>query len=64
MEPLTLKETTARTKLSRTSIYKLINHSDFPKPIKLGTKCLRFAADEVDAWMESRRAARDEKAAA
>jgi prophage regulatory protein len=56
----------ARTGLSRSEIYRRIaaNPPTFPQPVKLGERASAWNAMEVDAWITSRIAARDAKAAA
>jgi len=43
----------ALTGLSRSTIYTRIREKTFPAPIKLGTRCTRFRAGDVTAWLES-----------
>ena len=40
--------------LSRSTIYRLIENNDFPKPIPLGSKSIGFLSSEVTAWKEQR----------
>jgi prophage regulatory protein len=40
--------------LSRSTIYRLIDNNDFPKPIPLGSKSIGFLSSEVIAWKEQR----------
>lgn len=40
--------------LSRSTIYRLIDDNDFPKPIPLGSKSIGFLSSEVTAWKEQR----------
>jgi len=45
-------------------LMRLARAGEFPKPIKLGTAtncAVRFVAEEVDAWVAARLAARDTK---
>lgn len=60
---LKLSEVVEVTRLQPSTIYKFMASEGFPKPAKLG-KATRWPVDEVEAWMESRLAARDEQAAA
>jgi len=41
-------------------IRRLIKLGEFPKPIKLGTRRVVFADEEIDAWLEAK--ANDRKA--
>ena len=36
--------------IGRTKAGELIKREDFPKPVKLGGRCLRFRLSEVMAW--------------
>ncbi|MBU8976399.1 AlpA family transcriptional regulator [Lysobacter sp. MMG2] len=54
----------ARTGLSRSEIYRRIASGHFPQPVKLGSRASAWVASEVDAYIASRVAARDSKAAA
>lgn len=47
-----------RTGLSKTAVYVT---PDFPRPVKLTPMASAWVSSEVDAWIESRMAARDAK---
>ena len=47
------------TGLGRTSIYRLIDAGQFPRPIPLGPRAVGWRADELSAWLEARTAQRD-----
>jgi prophage regulatory protein len=51
----------ARTGKSRSSIYEDPN---FPKPVKIGPRCVAWPSSEIDAWVMDRIAARDAEVAA
>lgn len=54
-EILRLPEVTAKTGLSRSSIYLRINNdSQFPKPVSLGARAIGFYSSEVQNWIDSR----------
>ena len=54
-EILRLPEVTARTGLSRSSIYlRIKNDSQFPKPVSLGARAVGFYSSEVQNWIDSR----------
>lgn len=55
---LKLKEVVAITSLSRSSIYRLVQSNEFPKPIKPATHASGWLADEVQNWLEARAALR------
>ena len=48
------QEVEAVTGYSKASIYRLIDQDDFPKPIKLSARCVRWLETDVAAW-ESRK---------
>lgn len=39
--------------LSSSQIYQLITENAFPAPIKLSSRCSRWRAREVHAWLEA-----------
>lgn len=53
MRLLTLKEVTARTTLSKTSVYELMKEERFPKQVRLGNRSVAWVESEVDAFIES-----------
>ncbi len=57
---ISMSETLDRVGFSKTHIYRLINKGEFPKPVPLGRFKVAFLETEVDQWMESRLAAREE----
>jgi len=42
----------ARVALSRSSIYKMINDEQFPKPIKLGSRAVGWLEADIDQWIK------------
>ncbi|OZI23708.1 hypothetical protein CAL26_09765 [Bordetella genomosp. 9] len=40
--------------LSTTTIYKMINDGDFPRPVQLTSRAVGWPAHEVRAWLDSR----------
>ncbi len=42
----------ARTGLGRTSILNRVKRGDFPKPLKLGARCIAWPSREIDSWIE------------
>ncbi|WP_419922328.1 helix-turn-helix transcriptional regulator [Candidatus Poriferisodalis sp.] len=40
--------------IGRTVLYRLQRDHGFPDPIRLATKSVRWRADEVTAWLDSR----------
>ena len=60
---LTLREVTEATALSRLVIYALMAESRFPKPIRVGTRAVRWIEDEVADYIASRPRAGTERPA-
>jgi predicted DNA-binding transcriptional regulator AlpA len=54
-ELLTMKDIRELLGLGRTAGYALINQTDFPAPIAVSTKTLRWVASEVMGWLESQK---------
>ena len=52
---LTQTEVLAAIGLTRQGIWKLRQSGDFPAPMKVGPKALRWSEVEIKAWLESRR---------
>lgn len=42
------------TRLSATTIYRLVKQGDFPKPIKLGQRSSGWLESEVRQWLTER----------
>ena len=42
------------TGMSRSSIYRLMQDGQFPRPVKVGTAAVRWRASDITAWVESR----------
>ncbi|MDD9176313.1 MULTISPECIES: AlpA family transcriptional regulator [Aliivibrio] len=63
MRFLKLKEVMALTALSRSSIYKFMEESRFPKSVSLGDRAVAWVESEVEEWMYERLSQRDEKQA-
>ena len=43
-----------RTKISRSQIYSLMKQGDFPKPIRVGKRAVRWRLTDIENWIESR----------
>lgn len=60
-----LPETSRTTGLGKSLIYEKLNPEsdkydpDFPKPVVLSRRCVRWRSDEIQAWMNARSADRD-----
>ena len=51
---ITMKEVMRRTSMCRGTIEYLMQHSDFPLPVKTGERGVRWWSGEVNEWMWSR----------
>ncbi|HID3655814.1 TPA: helix-turn-helix transcriptional regulator [Serratia marcescens] len=47
-----LPEVLERTGFGKAWIYRLISRGQFPAPIKLGDRAIRFVESEVDEWID------------
>ena len=48
---LSLKQVIALVGLAKSTIYRLMESGDFPRPLKLGSHCVRWLVDDVNAWI-------------
>jgi prophage regulatory protein len=60
---LRLDEVEALVGFKHSKIYADMEKGEFPKPIRRGTKCVRWFSDEIDLYIETLRAQRDADAA-
>ena len=58
---LKLAEVKARTKLSGSSIYRLMALGEFPQPLKLGDAAAAWVESEIDAWLEAKLVKRNQE---
>ncbi len=59
---LKLKEISSLTKLSSSTIYRLVQAGEFPKPIKLAAHASGWLESDIEDWIQARQKARfDEK---
>ena len=42
------------TGMSRSSIYRLMQNGEFPRPVKVGCAAVRWRASDITVWMDSR----------
>ena len=47
-------EVEAKVGLGRRSIYKLMREGQFPLPVRIGPRAVRWSASEIDAWLARR----------
>lgn len=48
---LRLRDVTARTGMSRSTIYRRIDDKTFPKPVKIGDFAVRWRESTIDGWI-------------
>ena len=51
---LTRHEVEARCGIARTTVYRLMRSGQFPEPIKVGARAVRWPASEIEAWVSER----------
>ena len=49
---LTFKDVSSRTRLGRTSIYRLMRQGRFPRPKKIGPQAVRWRESELQEWID------------
>ena len=47
---LRLTDVMRETSLSKTSVYRFIREGTFPRPRRIGRRCVAWPASEIDAW--------------
>lgn len=60
MRLLKLKDVIFQTGLARSTIYKYISESRFPKPVSLGERNVAWVESEIDSWISLKISERDE----
>lgn len=60
---LKLKDVTAMTGLSKSHLYALAQQGIFPKPVKLTERSSAWVESEVQEWIDTRIAQRDQEVA-
>ena len=51
---LRMREVMQRIGLSRSTIYKLMENDDFPRPMKLGSQAIGWRDADIEAWIAGR----------
>jgi prophage regulatory protein len=51
---LRLRQVTARTGMSRSTIYSYIKDGRFPAPVTISERCVAWVETEIDRWIEDR----------
>lgn len=55
------KEVELLTGLARTSIYRLMRQGEFPVPLKVGPRAVRWPEGEIERWLADRPRAHGER---
>ena len=55
MKLLTTAEVCDRLGIRRTTFYALRSAPEFPRPIEMTKRTIRYRENELDAWLESKR---------
>ncbi len=42
------------TGISRSSIYRLMQEGEFPRPVRVGSAAVRWRESDITVWLESR----------
>ncbi|MDE0033302.1 MAG: AlpA family transcriptional regulator [Deltaproteobacteria bacterium] len=51
---LTRQQIESITGLTRSTIYRLMRMGDFPEPIRIGQRAVRWPESEIEAWLSNR----------
>ena len=51
---LTRTEVEARCRIGRSTIYRLMRAGQFPTPIRIGPRAVRWPTSEIDTWLAER----------
>ena len=54
MQLLRKDEVCQRLKISEPTLYRRVRDGDVPAPLRIGPRCSRWRADEIDEFVESR----------
>ena len=49
---LRFAEVMALTGVGRTQLYRKINSGDFPQPVRVGPKSIRFLDSDIQGWID------------
>ena len=61
---LTRSEVESRVGLGRSTIYRAMRAGQFPEPIRVGPRAVRWPENEIEAWIAERPRATGERAQA
>ena len=48
------REVEQRIGIARSTLYQLMRAGEFPLPLKIGPKAVRWSQREIEAWVEER----------
>ncbi len=51
---LTRKEVEGRIRLGRSALYRMLRAGQFPLPVRIGPRAVRWKASEVENWLQER----------
>ena len=51
---LTRHEVQTRCGITRATVYRLMRTGQFPEPIKVGPRAVRWPSSEIEAWLAGR----------
>ncbi len=52
---LSAQQAAARLAVSRRTFFRLVKKSGFPAPVRLGSRMVRYAEDELSRWVDQHR---------
>ncbi|MDC0496110.1 AlpA family phage regulatory protein [Planktomarina temperata] len=39
--------------LSRSTIYRMMNHGEFPRPVRIGRRAVGWSSSDVEEWLKT-----------
>ena len=51
---LRIPEVIQRTGLSRSTIYRMVDRGEFPRPVPLTSRTVAWSSSEIDRWIQER----------
>lgn len=46
-----LRDVLAATRLSRSSVYRLLNTGNFPQPVRIGPRAVAWHVSDINQWV-------------
>lgn len=53
---LNVKQVSAKVGMSVATIYRRMAEDEFPRGVRLSKGCVRWAMDDIEAWLQDRKA--------